>query len=127
MLDRCHRGGRHLLVGIVTHREVVLCDRARLRIAPFALGVLVQRLAEEGRLAVGEPREVARADTVDREPVPRLYGDLERRAAEPVEQQAAERLEPGVARNAEADQKLELALRLVIGPAGAAVELVLEL
>ena len=127
VLDRGDRGGRHLLVGIVQHREVVFGDRARLGVAPLALGVLVQRLAEERRLAVGEPGEVARPDAVDREPRARLDRDLERRAAEPVEQQAPERLEARVARDAEADQQLELAFGLEVGPAGAAVELVLEL
>ncbi len=56
-----------------------------------------------------------------------LDGHLQRRAAEPVEQQAAELLETRVARDAEADQQLELALGLEIGAAGAAVELVLEI
>ena len=59
--------------------------------------------------------------------VPGSTIDLERRAAEPVEQQPAERLEALVARDAEADQELELALGLEIGAARTAVELVLEL
>ena len=49
VLDRGRRGRRHLLVRIVEHGEIVFGDRARLGIAPFALGVLVQRLAQEAR------------------------------------------------------------------------------
>ena len=47
-----------------------------------------------------------------------LDGHLERRAAEPVEQQPAERFEARVARDAEADQELELAFGLEIGARG---------
>ena len=118
VLDRGRRRRRHLLVRIVQHREVVLGDRAGLGIAPFALGVLVQRLAEELALAVGQPVDVARPDAVDRQPLAGLDRDLERRAAEPVEQQPAEGLEARVARDAEADQQLELAFGLVVGRAG---------
>ena len=56
-----------------------------------------------------------------------LDDHFERRAAEPVEQQPPELLEALVARDAEADQQLELALGLEVGAARAAVELVLEL
>ena len=56
-----------------------------------------------------------------------LDSDLERRAAEPVEQQPAELLEALVAGDAEADQELEFALGLEVGAPRAAVELVLEL
>ena len=56
-----------------------------------------------------------------------LDDHLQRRAAEPVEQQPPERFEARVAGDAEADQQLQFALGLEIGPAGAAVELVLEL
>ena len=59
--------------------------------------------------------------------VPGLDDHFERRAAEPVEQQPAERFEAGVAREAEADQELELAVGLEIGAAGAAVQLVFEI
>ena len=83
--------------------------------------------AQERRLAVGQPGDVARPDAVDREPGAGLDGHFERRAAEPVEQQPPERFETLIARDAEADQELELALGLEVGPAGAAVELVLEL
>ena len=78
-------------------------------------------------LAVGQPRDVARTDALDREPGAGLDVDLQRRAAEPVEQQPPELLEARVAGDAEADQELELALGLVVGAAGTAVELVLEL
>src|SRR6185369_12618881 len=104
----------------------VFRDRARLGVAPFALGVAVQRLAQEARLAVGETGDVARADALDRQPGAGLDIDLERRAAEPVEQQPPELLEALVAGDAEADQQLELALGLVVGAARAAIELVLE-
>ena len=87
----------------------------------------VERLAQEARLAVGETGDVARPDALDREPGAGLDIDLERRAAEPVEEEAAELLEALVAGDAEADQELELALGLEVGAAGAAVELVLEL
>ena len=127
MLDRGRRRRRHLLVRIVEHREVVFGDRARFGIAPFALGVIVQRLAEELGFAVGEPGDVARADAVDREPVARVDDDFERRAAEPVEQQPAERFEAVIAGDAETDQQPELGVGLEIGAPGAAVELVLEL
>ena len=127
VLDRGRRRRRHLLVGIVQHREVVFRDRARLGVAPFALGVTVQRLAQEARLAVGEAGDVARPDALDRQPGAGLDIDLERRAAEPVEQQPPELLEALVAGDAEADQELELALGLVVGAARAAIELVLEL
>ena len=53
--------------------------------------------------------------------------DLQRRAAEPVEQQPAEGFEPRVAGDAEADQQLELRIGLEVGLAGAAVEFILEL
>ena len=62
-----------------------------------------------------------------RQPMSGLDRDLERRAAEPVEQQAAEGIEAFVARNAEADQKLEFAFRLEIGLARAFVQFVFEL
>ncbi len=103
VLDRGRRRRRHLLVGIVEHREIVLGDGARLGIAPFALGVLVERLPQERRLAVSEPGDVAGPDPVDREPGAGLDDDLERGAAEPVEQEAPEGLETRVARDAEAD------------------------
>ena len=61
------------------------------------------------------------------EPGPGLHVDFERRAAEPVEQQPPERFEARIAGNAEAHQKLELALGLEVGPPRTAVELVLEL
>ena len=80
--------------------------------------MLVQGFAEELALAVGEPVDVARPDALDRQPVPGLDDHFERRAAEPVEQQPAERFEALVARNAEADQELELALRLEVGARG---------
>ena len=86
----------------------------------------VQRLAEEFGLAVGEPGDGARPDAVDRQPVAGLDDHFQRRAAEPVEQQPAERLETGVAGDAEADQELDLAVGLEIGAARAAVQLVLE-
>src|ERR1700724_3581755 len=108
------------------YREVILGDAAPLGIAPLPLGVLVQALAEEARLAVREPRYGARTDAVDREALAGLHRDLERRAAEPVEQQAAKRLEARVVGNAEAHQEPELALRLVVGLAGAAVKLLFE-
>ena len=41
MLDRARRRRRHFLVGIVEDSEIVFGDRARLRIAPLALGVVV--------------------------------------------------------------------------------------
>ena len=64
---------------------------------------------------------------LDRQPGRRARHDLERRAAEPVEQQPPELVEALVAGDAEADQQLELALGLVVGAARAAIELVLEL
>src|SRR6266568_7920316 len=106
MLDRGRRGWRHLLVWIVQHRQIVFGDRAGLRVAPVAPGVLVQRLAEELALAVGQPVDVARPDSLDGQPGPGLHDDLERRTAEPVEQQPAKRLEALVAGDAETDQKL---------------------
>jgi hypothetical protein len=93
----------------------------------FPLGVRMQRFAQERGFAVGEAGDVARPDALDRQPCPRLDDDFERRAAEPVEQQAPERFETLIAGDAEADQELELALELEVGPPGAAVELVLEL
>ncbi len=116
-----------VLVRIVQHREIVFGDRARLGVAPFPLGVIVQRLAEELAFAVGEPGDGARADAVDRQPGARLDDHFQRRAAEPVEQQPAERLEALVAGDAETDQELELAVGLEVGAPGAAVELVLEI
>src|SRR5215510_1438310 len=127
VLDRGRRGRRHLLVGVVEHREVVFRNRARSGISPFALGVLMERLAQEGSLAVGEPGDVARTDPIDREPGAGLYGHLQRRAAEPIEQEPPELLEARVAGDAEADQQLGLALGLVVGAPRAAIELVLEL
>ncbi len=121
------RRRRGFLVRIVEHREIVFGDRARLGIAPFPFGVVVQRLAEELGFAVGEPRDGARPDAIDRQPrAAGIDDDFERRAAEPVEQQPAERLEALVARQPETDQQLELAVGLEIGAAGAAVELFLE-
>ena len=89
--------------------------------------MLVQRFPQERRLAIGEPGDVARADAVDREPRAGLHLHFERRTAEPVEQEPAERFETGVAGDAEADQQLELAFGLEVGAPGTAVELVLEL
>src|SRR5258705_6958206 len=120
MLDRGRRGWRHLLVRVVEHRQVVFRDCARLRITPVAPGVLVQRLAEELALAVGQPVDIAWADALDGEPGAGLHDDFERGASEPVEQQAAEWLEPRVARKPETDQELQLTLRLQVGAAGAA-------
>src|SRR5215472_2755517 len=116
MLDRGLRGRRRLLVlvRIVKDGEVVFRDRARLGVAPLAPGVTVERFAEELALAVGEPGDVARTDAVDRERCARLDDDFKCRAAEPVEQQPTERLETAVARDAEADQQLELAVGLEI-------------
>src|SRR5262249_16522093 len=114
-------------IGIVEHRKVVFRYGARLRAAPLALGVLVERLTQEGRFAVAEPRDVARADAFDRGPSASLDVDFQRRATEPVEQQPPERFEARVGGDAEADQKLELALGLEVGPARTAVQFVLEL
>ena len=127
-LIESERRRRRLLVfvRIVEHGEIVFGDRARLGIAPFPLGVVVQRLAEELAFAVGEPGDVARPDAVDRQPRARFDDHFQRRAAEPVEQQAPERFEALVARDAETDQELELAFGLEIGAPGAAVELFLE-
>ncbi len=58
---------------------------------------------------------------------PGLDRDLQRRTAEPVEQQATEGVEAIVARDTEADQKFEFAFRLEVGLARAFVELVFEL
>jgi hypothetical protein len=107
--------------------EIVFGDGSRLGIAPLPLGVLVERVAEERRLAVGQPGDVARTDAVDRQPGAGLDRHLERRAAEPIEQEPPELVEPRVVGDAEANQKLELALRLEIRLTGAAVELVLEI
>src|SRR6202008_2265014 len=76
--------------------------------------------------AVGEPGDGARADAIDRETGARLDDHFQRRAAEPVEQQPAERLKALVAGNAETHQELELAFGPEVGAAGATVELVLE-
>ena len=59
--------------------------------------------------------------------VPRLDDHFERRAAEHVEQQPAERLEAVVAGDAEANQQLELAVGLEIGAPGATVQLFFEI
>ena len=127
VLDGGRRRRRHLLVGIVEHGEIVFRHHAGLGIAPFAARVLVQRLAQERSLAVGEPGDVARANALDREPVTGLDDHLQRRTAEPVEQDASERFEARIAGDAEADQELDLALGLEVGPARTAIELVLEL
>src|SRR5262245_41673882 len=87
----------------------------------------MQALAQEEGLAVGEPRDVARADAVDGEPLAGLDDHLERGTAEPVEQQPPERLEARVAGDAEADEQLELVLGLEIGAPRTAVEFGLEL
>src|SRR5215510_7756430 len=89
--------------------------------------MLMQRLAEEFALAVGQAVDIAGPDPLDGEPSPRLHDDFERRAAEPVEQQPAKWLKALVADDPETDQELELTLRLQVGAAGAAVELVLQL
>ena len=107
-------------------REIVFRNGPRPRIAPFALGVLVQRFVKERDLAIGEPIDGARPDALDAQPVSGLDRDFQRRAAEPVEQQAAEGVETIVTRNAEADEKLEFALRLEIRLAGAFVEFVFQ-
>ena len=127
-LSESERARRRLLVlvRIVQHGEIVFGDRARLGVAPFPLGVIVQRLAEKLAFAVGEPGDGARADAVDRQPRARLDDHFQRRAAEPVEQEPPERLEARIAGDAEADQELELAFGLEIGAPGAAVELFLE-
>ena len=108
-------GRRHFLVRIVQHREIVFRHGTRLGIAPFTLCMLVQQFAQERRLAVGEPRDVARADAVDGEPRARLDVHFQCRTAEPVEQQPPERFESRIAGDAEADQKLELGFGLEVG------------
>ena len=120
--------GAVFLVRIVKHREIVFGDRTRLGVAPFALGVVVQRLAEELGFAVGEPGDGARADAVDRQPgapVSTITSSAGQR------NQSNSRRPNGskrsIARDAEADQQLELAFGLEIGAPGAAVELVLEI
>ncbi len=129
ILERVRGARRRLLVlvRIVQHGEIVFGDRTRLGVAPFALGMVVQRLAEEFAFAVGQPGDGAWPDAVDRQPRTRFDDHFQRRAAEPVEQQPPERLEARIAGDAEADQELELAFRLEIGAPGAAVELFLEL
>ena len=126
MPDRGRRRRRGLFVGIVQHRQIVFGDRACLRVAPFAPGVIVQRLAEKLGLAVGKPRDVARPDAVDRQPVARLDGHFQRRAPEHLEQQPPERFEPAVARETKTDQQLEFRPGLKVGTPGAAVQLLLE-
>jgi hypothetical protein len=91
------------------------------RIAPFALGVLVERLAQEGGSRAGD---VARTDR-SIEPGAGLDGHLQPGSGTS-RTAGGELLKTRVARDAEADQQPQLALRLEIGTAGAAVELVLE-
>ncbi len=89
--------------------------------------MLVQRFAQEQGFAVGEARDVARADAIDGKPSTGLDVDLERRTAEPIEQHARKRFEARIAGDAETDQELELAFGLEVGAPRTAVELVLEL
>src|SRR5262249_56096963 len=118
------RGG--FFVRIEKHREIVFGDRARLRVAPFALGVIVQALAEEIGFAVGKPRDGPWPDAVDRQPLAAgLDNHFERRTTEPIEQQPAERLEALLAGAAEADQEPELALAMKVGAPGARRQLLL--
>src|ERR1041384_210781 len=89
--------------------------------------MIVQGLAEEFGLAIGKAGNAARADAVDGQPLAAGFdNDFERRTAEPVEQEPAERLEALVSGNAEADQELEFAVTLKVGAARAAIQLFLK-
>ena len=105
--DALHRRRRQLFLRIVEHRERIFGDRARAGIAPVALGVLVQRGAKEFGLLGAELGERARAQAVDFPSLGRGDRHFERRAAIPIEQQPAERLEARIRRQAEAEQQIE--------------------
>src|SRR5882672_4182906 len=92
---------------LIEDGEFVFRLGAGLRVAPLALGVLMQGFTQKRGFAVGKPGDIARTDALDREPGAGLDIDLERGAPEPVEQQPPERLKACVAREPEADQKLE--------------------
>ena len=65
IVQRLDRRRRQFLLRIVEHGERIFGDRARARIAPVALGVLMQRGAEESGLLRAELGERARAQAVD--------------------------------------------------------------
>ena len=79
----------------------------RSRVAPVALGVLVQRGAEEFGILRAELGERAGAQAIDLPALARRYRHLDRRAAIPVEQQTAEGFETRVLREAETEQQVE--------------------
>ena len=94
------RARRRLLVfvRVVQHGEIVFGDPARLGVAPLPLGVVaVSDWRKKLAFAVGQPGDGAGPDAVDRQPGARLDDRLQCRAAEPVEQEPAERLEARVA------------------------------
>src|ERR1700733_13964534 len=91
IFDRVHRRRRQFLLRIIEHSERIFGDGARTWIAPVALGVLLQRGAEEQRLLRPELGERARPEAVDLPVFPRRDRYFERGTAIPVEQQPPER------------------------------------
>src|SRR5271166_5477233 len=67
----------------------------------------MQALVEEFRLVRPELGERPGAQPVDFPPLARRYGDFDRRAPVPVEQEPAESLEAGILDEAEAEQEVE--------------------
>ena len=124
--DRLDRGRRQRLFGVVQHGERIFGDGASARIAPVALGVLVQRAAKEFRLLGAELGERPRAQAVDLPALSRRDGHLDRRAAIPIEQQPAERLEARILGEAETEQQIEGRHLVGVGAARGEIERLLQ-
>ena len=94
---------RQLLMRVDQRGEAVAGRRARLGVAPFAVGEGVER-DQEPRLLVGaHARQRQQRDLADRRPLRAFAdGDLQRRRAEPVEQELGEAV-PGL-RRADAEE-----------------------
>ena len=107
VLERVGRRGRQRLLRIVQNGERISGDRPAARIAPVALGVAMQALAEEFRFVRSELGERPGAEPIDLPPLACRDGDFDRRAPVPVEQEAPESLETGVLGKAEAEQEVE--------------------
>ena len=107
MPERLGRGRRQVVLRIVQDGQRIAGDRPAARVAPVALGVAMQALVEEFRLVRPELGERPGAQPVDLPPLAGRYGDFDRRAAVPVEQEPAESLEAGILDEAEAEQEVE--------------------
>src|SRR4051794_16938177 len=103
---------RRILLRLINENgEGVFEHVARLRALPGSLAVLLERLAEESSFVLGERVDGGGGDPVDLLLAVPVDVHAQDRHAEPIEEEARERREPGILDPAETHEKLERAIR----------------